>query len=165
MVEWRIIDEFPDYEVSDEGQVRNISTQQMLGIFDNGNGVLQVVLTKNKKKWARAVHRLVANAFLDLPPVGYVPIFLDGDRTNLSASNLEWKPRWFAVKRTLQAKRVIPMDDRPIIMLKTEEIYPNALECAKAIGGLEELVLITAQNRHGATYMGSQFEFYYDYYE
>lgn len=161
MEEWRDIEEFPSYEVSNMGSIRNIDTGQRLGIYENGSGYLQVVLRRDFKNHARAVHRLVAEAFLDPAPEDCVPIFIDGDHHNTRDTNLMWKPRWFAVKRTMQSKRTIPMDDRPILMVKTEEIFDNALECAKAIGGLEELVLITAQNKHGATYLGSEFKFVY----
>lgn len=162
MEHWAPIEEFLDYEVSDLGRVRNANTGRPLGIYDNGHGVLQVVMNREGKKFCRAVHRLVAHAFLDPAPDDCIPIHIDEDWTNNSAVNLMYKPRWFAVKRTRQSRRAQPRDIRPILMAKTGEVYDNALECAKAIGGLEELVLLTAQNRHGATYYGSTFEFYYE---
>lgn len=162
MEHWRPIETFPDYEVSDLGGIRNATTLRPLRIFDNGHGVLQVVMSRDRKKVCRSVHRLVADAFLDPAPEDCVPIHIDEDWSNVRADNLVWKPRWFAVARTKQSSRTQPIDNRPILMVKTMEVYDNALECAKAIGGLEKLVLITAQNRHGATYLGSTFEFYYE---
>lgn len=158
---WALIEEFPDYEVSDLGSVRNAHTGRILGIYDNGHGVMQVVMNRDRRKYCRAVHRLVAEAFLDPAPDDCIPIHIDEDWTNNEASNLVWKPRWFAVKRTQQSRRTEPRDIRPVLMVKTGVVYDNALVCAKEIGGLEELVLLTAQNRHGATYFGSAFEFYY----
>jgi hypothetical protein len=161
MEKWEPIEEFPGYEVSDEGRVRNERTGRLLGIYDNGHGVLQVVMRRDGKNHARAVHRLVAEAHLFPGPQGTVPFFLNGDRTDCSAKNLDWKPRWYAIKMTRQSKRTEPRDTRGIRMLSTGQEFPNALEAAKFIGGIEELVLLTAQNRHGATYMGSAFEFIY----
>ena len=163
MEAWLPIEEFPGYEVSSYGRVRNEDTGHVLGVYDNGHGVRQVVMRRNRHPTARAVHRLVATAFLHPPPFeDSVPMHIDGDWGNNAADNLIWKPRWFAVKHTRQAKQEAPRDTRPIRMIKTMRVYPNALECAKDIGGLESLVLLTAQNRHGARYMGSAFEFVYE---
>lgn len=161
--QWKPIESFPGYEVSDEGRIRSEHSNRCLGIYDNGHGVLQVVLRRDGSNHARAVHRLVAHAFLDpAPDETVVPIFLDRDRTNCRADNLEWRPRWFATKLTRQLKRTVPRDDRRILFVKTGVVYANALECANDLGGLEDLVLLTAQNRWGTTYKGSVIEFYYD---
>lgn len=159
MEHWKQIEQFPQYQVSDEGRVRNADSGHRLGIYDNGHGVLQVVLRANGKSHARAVHRLVAEAFLDVPPDDCVPMFRNDDRTDLRASNLHWKPRSFAIQWTLQGKRSVPRDLRRVLHVRSGVAYDNALECAKAIGGLEDLVLLTAQSLWRTTYMGSRFEF------
>lgn len=162
MEEWLEIEDFPGYEVSSEGRIRNGNTGLLLGIHDNGHGVKQVVMRRDGRNNARAVHKLVALAYLDPAPDDCVPIHLDGDWNNNAVDNLDWKPRWFAVKRTLQNKRTTPNDDRPVRFVKTGEVYDNSLECARDIGGFEDLVILTAQNRYGATYLGSLIEFVYD---
>lgn len=163
MEEWRTIEAFPDYEVSSEGRIRSGHTDRCLGIYDNGHGVLQVSMRRDGKPHIRAVHRLVAHAFLDpAPDETVVPVFIDRDRMNCRADNLEWKPRWFATKLSRQLKRTEPRDHRKILFVKTGVIYDNALVCANDIGGLEDLVLLTAQNRWGATYKGSEIDFYYE---
>lgn len=160
MEEWRTIEEFPDYEVSDDGRVRNGKTRHQLGIYDNGSGVLQVVMRRDTRPCGRAVHKLVATAFLDMPPGDdYIPMHIDGNPQNNEADNLVWKPRWFAVKMTKQRRQVMPRDDRPVLEVKTGIVYANALECARTIGALEEQIILTAQNRYGATYRGSSYEF------
>lgn len=163
MEEWTAIEDFPDYEVSNRGRIRNASSGRVLGTYDNGHGVTQVVMRRGGRAHARAVHRLVASAFLHpAPHEDAVPMFINGDWSDIRPENLIWKPRWFAMKHTCQSKRTAPRDTRPVRMIKTMKEYNNSLECAKDIGGLEELVILTAQNRHGATYMGSAFEFIYD---
>lgn len=157
---WLPVEEFPGYEVSSHGRVRNDSTQRILGMYDNGGGTLQVVMRRERKNNARAVHKLVAEAFLDLPPEDHVPIHLDGNWLNNHVDNLQWKPRWFAFKRTRQLNRTRPRDPRPVLEVKTGRVYDNALVCAKEIGGLEELVISTAQSRTGATYLGSAYQFH-----
>ena len=162
METWASIEDFPPYEVSDSGRVRNGDNGRVLGIYDNGHGVLQVVIRRGNCNNARAIHRLVAEAFLDPAPDDCVPMHVDGDWGNNKPENLVWKPRWFAVKWTKQSKQTTPRDCRRVRVIKSGEVYPNALECAKAIGGVEEYVLITAQSRWETTYMGSRFEFVYN---
>lgn len=158
MEAWGKIEDFPPYEVSDEGRIRNADTGKQLGIYDNGHGVLQVVLRRGGCNHARAVHRLVATTFFDPAPYDCVPMYRDGDHYNNRASNLVWKPRWFAVKWTKQG-HATPTDFRRIRVVRTGVVYENSLECAKAIGGLEELVLLTAQSLWRTSYMGHHFEF------
>lgn len=157
---WSPIDNFPPYEVSNQGRVRNGESDKLLGIHDNGHGILQVVMRRDGRNNARAVHRLVANAFLDAPPEDdeFVPMWIDGDRTNNQESNLQWKPRWFAIKITLQNKRTKPKDGRRIRHVKSGTVYVNALEAAKELEGLEELIILTAQAGHGRTYLGTTWE-------
>lgn len=163
MEEWAPIDGFDNYEVSDDGRVRNSRTDRVLRLQDNGHGVMVAYLRRGGKTIVRSVARLVAEAFLDPAPDDASPMHLDFDLTNNRAENLVWKPRWFAIKMTRQNKRIFPVDRRPVRMNKTGVVFENALECAKTIGGLEELVIITAQNRYGATYLGSTFDFVYDF--
>lgn len=159
MEQWLPIEDFPGYLISDQGRVENSNTSRLLSIHDNGHGVLQVTLRRENKNWVRAVHRLVAEAFLDLPPDGYVPMFIDGDHTNLAASNLEWRRRWFVLKRTRQQKQTRPVDTRPILMVRTGRVYANALECARDLDALEEQILLSAQNGPSHKYKGSNFVF------
>lgn len=161
MEHWLPIEDFPGYEISDQGRVRNESTKRLLGIYDNGGGVLQVVMRRNGRSTARAVHRLVAEAFIHPAPEGAVPIHLDGDWSNNSVENLMWKPRWFARKRTMEMRRREPLDYRPVRRVSTGQVYENAREAAKALGTLEELILASARwggNEHHV--MGSTWEFF-----
>lgn len=159
MEAWASIEGFPPYEINSRGAVRNGNTGKLLGTYDNGHGILQVVLRRDNRNHARAVHRLVAESFLDPAPDGHVPMLRDGNWNNISPENLEWKPRWFATKWTRQSKQTEPKDRRPILVVRTGKVYDNALECAKDIGGLEDLVLMTAQSLYDATYMGTTMKF------
>lgn len=90
---WKKIKYYPNYEVSDLGNVRRIlksgSTKQLKAV-DNGNGYLRLNLYKNGKQSKHYIHRLVANAFLsnrrNLPEVHH----RDHDKTNNTLKNLEW---------------------------------------------------------------------------
>lgn len=157
--DWLDIEDFPNYEVSSHGRVRNASTGYILSQHPNGRGKVQVVMQKDGKNTARAVHKLVATAFISPPPDGAVAIHLDMDCWNNHISNLDYKPLWFANARTRQHHRTVPRDPRPIRAIKTGVVYSNALECAKEIGGLENLVLMAAQSYYKTPYKGTSFEF------
>ena len=60
-MEWRTIKNFPNYEISNMGQVRN--KIKILKPRNNGNGYLQVALYNETKKYFY-IHRLVAIHFL-----------------------------------------------------------------------------------------------------
>lgn len=68
MVLWKNIEDYPNYEVSNEGQVRNKITGNVLkGEIVKDKGYRQVTLSKNGNRERFKVHRLVANAFIPNP--------------------------------------------------------------------------------------------------
>jgi len=159
---WLPVEGFPDYEVSHYGRVRNAHTGRILGIFDNGRGTLQVNLRRDKTNVVRAVHRLVAEAFLHTAPDGAVPIFLDGDRTNLRADNLEWRPLWFARARTQQMRRGTPRNNRPVKHQRTGRVFANAWEAAMEFDDLEDHILLSARNGGSFSARSGSYEFHWD---
>lgn len=89
-VEWRQIEEVPNYSVSNTGLVKHTKLERLLTGY-NRNGYLQVTLQKERVHFARLVHRLVASAFIpnDDPLRIYVD-HLDTDPRNNHVSNLRW---------------------------------------------------------------------------
>lgn len=87
---WKTIEQYPDYEVSSNGRVRNKNTNRVLKIRKGVGGYDRVRLYKNKKGKNELVHRLVAHAFIPNPE-GY-PIINHKDENPLNndLSNLEW---------------------------------------------------------------------------
>lgn len=88
-MEWRKIEGFENYSVSDTGLVRNDDTERDISRWDH-NGYLHVELWNNGERSKKPVHRLVAIAFIDnphdLPQVNHI----DGNKRNNHVSNLEW---------------------------------------------------------------------------
>lgn len=87
---WKVIDEFPTYSVSDKGNVRNDKRNYILqGGYDK-DGYRQVTLSYNGKQYNRRICRLVAIAFIpnpnNLPQVNHK----DENREHDWANNLEW---------------------------------------------------------------------------
>lgn len=93
---WKVIDEFPDYEVSNYGNVRRkfrrLEGYKYLKPQLTERGYLAVILYNNKTKKRKRfrVHRLVAKAFIpntdNKPQVNHK----DMNKKNNHVENLEW---------------------------------------------------------------------------
>lgn len=86
------------YEVSHLGRVRSLHSRfaspRVCAQGDDGTGYRMVSLSKNGKRTARTVHRLVCRAFHGEPnPLQNEAAHLDGNRTNNRASNLKWSSK------------------------------------------------------------------------
>lgn len=149
MENWRPIEDFPGYSVSDYGNIRTDKSGRVLILSENQYGVLQVGMMRDGVQRHRSVPLLVAKAFLpELPGPFDTPINLDGNRHNNHISNLVWRPRWFAIKYNQQFR--YPYDRpilSPVIDLKTREISENSFECAKRYGLLEHDLVLSILNR------------------
>lgn len=102
--EWRVIEEAPNYEVSNYGDIRNIKTGRILKNTKAKDGYLKVNLRVeveggDKKTITRLCHRLASIAFLPNP--NNYPIINHKDESrdnnyvgcaenNYEDSNLEW---------------------------------------------------------------------------
>jgi hypothetical protein len=83
--EWKEIDSFPNYQVSNFGNVRNIKTLKILKPILTGKGYPTVNLKKQFK-----VHRLVAQAFIPNPEEKKEVDHIDNNKINNHISNLRW---------------------------------------------------------------------------
>lgn len=87
--QWKIIDEYPLYEVSSCGRVRRGSRTLKPHILKNGYA--SVVLRREGRPRRFLLHRLVAIAFIEPQPAGCQVAHGDGVRLNNVADNLSWK--------------------------------------------------------------------------
>ena len=67
MTQWKTIEEYPDYEVSNTGLVRNKISGKVLKPGKITDGYLQAELWNNGSRKKKYIHRLVAEAFIDNP--------------------------------------------------------------------------------------------------
>ncbi len=150
MVEhWKSIDLFPDYSVSNVGNIRSNKSGRILSVSPNQFNVVQVGLMRDGVQYHRSVPLLVAKAFLPIKPGPFdTPINLDGDRNNNHVDNLVWRPRWFAIRYNQQFRHPYPNPIiSPIMDKKTGEVSDNSFDCAIRYGLLEEEVVIAISNR------------------
>jgi hypothetical protein len=146
---WKSIEFFPEYSVSDHGRIRSDKSGRILSLNENQFGVVQVGLMHDGIQYHRSVPLLVAKAFLPQEGIPFdTPINLDGDRHNNHIDNLVWRPRWFAIKYNQQFRRPYenPITAR-IIDLRTHEISENSFQCAQRYGLLEQDLVLSILNR------------------
>ncbi len=67
MEEYRTIIEFPNYQVSNFGNIKNIKKNVLMSTYLKKNGYTVVKLSKEGKAFECKIHRLVATAFIDNP--------------------------------------------------------------------------------------------------
>lgn len=86
MAEWRTIRRWPNYEVSNDGRVRNKFGRELYVDMDRV-GYLRVKLYQEGIKKNRRIHVLVAQEFLNWYK-GCDVDHIDGDKTNNGVRNL-----------------------------------------------------------------------------
>lgn len=94
---WRPIKDFPGYLVSNLGRVKSLGRNYKYGAHgdmilatNDRRGYRGVVLYRNGERHCKAIHRLVAEAFIPNPYNWPCVNHKDENRTNNNANNLEW---------------------------------------------------------------------------
>lgn len=102
MEEWKDIKDFDNYQISNYGRVMNKSTGRILSPHISKQGYARVNLCILSKSFSKAIHRLVAENFLDSPSIELQESIKhtknkqvlvnhkDGNKSNNHIDNLEW---------------------------------------------------------------------------
>ena len=151
---WAIIPEFPTYEVSSYGNIRNMKTDRIMRTSRTAFGHIKITLTSDYYGWrkTRGVAQLVAEAFIEKPSMLCDQVMiLDGDFDNVASDNLVWRPRWYAWKYTHQIKMAQPLHYRnlPVINIVNECRYSSII-----VAGMTEGLLFDEIWR--STYTGAK---------
>lgn len=133
------------YQVSDQGRVFNVKTQNYLKPINSSNGYYRVHLTaKNGKRKLELIHRLVAINFIpnpdNLPQVNHK----DENPANNKIDNLEWCSAKYNINYGNRLKRCAETlkksqgyKDVLQIKIDTNEIvgvYPSQMEAQRRTG-------------------------------
>lgn len=90
--EWLFIDWFPDYEISNYGNIRSHKRNKirLMNPSTNSKGYKVVILRRNNKKYNFWVSNLVLSNFKCSRPENLQCCHNDGNKTNNVITNLRW---------------------------------------------------------------------------
>ena len=150
--EWKVIEDFPDYQVSNLGRVvKSDHPNRIRKLAINHAGFPTLVLFKKEhpgSRYLRQVNKLVATAFLGPPPPKMDSVWhLDGDLENCYADNLKWDMRSRVLEWNDMHRTGTPRYKTPHVMVNaTGMIYENAYECGMAVSEIETAVVTHIEN-------------------
>jgi len=84
------ISNFPNYQISNFGNCKNVLTGRILKAGTNSGGYLQVVLANNGDTSTLKVHRLIAKAFIENPENKECIDHINHNKKDNNISNLRW---------------------------------------------------------------------------
>lgn len=87
---WKVIKEYPNYMVSNKGEIYSLYFDKVMREKDNGHGYKAIILRNGKKYKNFYIHRLVALHFLEIEKGKNIVNHKDGDKSNNNVENLEW---------------------------------------------------------------------------
>lgn len=155
--QWAIIPGYPNYMINAYGEVYNKRYDKIMAISKTLQGDLKVTLNNDGYRITRSIRALVAELFVDKPimndfedrVVFDTVIVLDNNKNNVYASNLAWRPSWFAQKYARQFSSEYPEQyyRKRVININTGEIYSSILHAGIKEGLLFEDVWRSTSTR------------------
>jgi hypothetical protein len=153
---WAEIDGYPNYIVSNYGEVVSLRTDQRLRARPNADGYLRVALSREGVSKDHYVHQLVAKAFFGSFRNGMHVSHVNGDKENNSTHNL--RLRSGKVGTAQRDNEQEPWGQR-VRIIETGQVFRTARECARHIGGDYGSVYACLRGRRNR-HLGYTFEYY-----
>lgn len=150
---WKIIEEHPNYMVSNLGKVKNCKTKIVLRNSPNKN-YLHVSLGEGINYKRYSVHRLVALAFVPGYFYGAVVNHKNGIKSDNIWNNLEWVTQKENMQHAVSSGLLL----RRFRIIETGDIFQRPSSCALHIGGKPSSIL-KCLNGERQTHRGYHFEY------
>lgn len=132
---WKVIDDYPLYEISDQGNVRNTKSGRLLHTYITPKGYKVVTLSDHGVQKTVLVHKLVAEAFVEKYYDDLDVAFLDGNKSNPVASNLDWWKRRDVHRRSYRLHGRTQLHKmKRIMLMETGEIFQSITEASHMLG-------------------------------
>lgn len=128
---WLTIKDFPDYEASNLGRIRNAKTGRIMRTNVNSSGYETVCLRKNKTQYTKRVHRLIADTFFDGNHDCLDINHIDGDKLNNHISNLEVCTRSENIRHAFEHGLKTPSRQIKVRVIETGKIYNSIRDCGR----------------------------------
>lgn len=156
---WKVIENYPNYEISNHGRIRNIKTERILRTFLNHKGYEIVTLSHNGKQKTEIVHILVANAFVEKYYDDLDVAHLDNNRRNNRADNLDWWKRRDVHRRSFRLRGRQQLHKmKPIRVVETGEVFKSITEASEILGISRASISRVVNQRSRCTKEGLHFE-------
>ncbi len=138
---WKTIDDYPNYEISSIGRVKNKKTNKILKPYiHRDDGYDSVTLRNHTGQHTKKIHRLVAETFYECSRDDLEVNHIDGNKKNNFVGNLEWCTRSENMSHAfsnnlikISEKAGIPR--KKVQIIETGEIFNSLHDCAKQING------------------------------
>ena len=127
-VEWRPIEGYENYSVSNTGLVRNESTGRYLAFSKDRYGYLHTSLSKNGIVKQFGVHRVVAKTFIPNPDCLATVDHKNGDKEDNNVSNLQWLSYGDNLEKYWKNHR------KPVVCIESGVVYQSAYHAATELG-------------------------------
>jgi len=143
---WAPLLGYPGYSASTYGRVRNDKRLHVLTPVALRDARPFVKLYVGPTQVTRSLSKLVCETFIP-PNEGWdTSIHLDGNLWNCKVENLDWRPRWFAIKHAQQFRRRLPEYKKAVRELDSGWIYENVWEPVLLFGLLYMGLIISIHN-------------------
>lgn len=152
-VTWNDINDFPNYEVSNIGDIRNKKTKLVLNHNINDHGYHRVMLYKDGPKRV-SVHRIVAKTFIDnpksLPQINHI----NGNKSDNRVENLEWCDAFYNQQHR---RNILKLGNRSVRCIETGKEFGSIKEAADALNSHVPDIVRACKN--GSTAKGYHWEY------